>query len=65
MDHMDDTSDAPIHRIVIRVVVPPDASAVLPLPDIKRRLERDGLVVVGMGSGLEDERAPSDPSILV
>ena len=61
---MDDTSDTPIHRIVIRVAVPPESSALLPLGDLKVRLEKDGLVVLGIESHREDEQAPSDPSVL-
>jgi hypothetical protein len=59
---MDDTSDTPIHRVTIRVAVPPDASAVLPLQAIKAVLETDGRVVLGMSASREDEQAPSDPS---
>lgn len=61
---MDDTSDTPIHRITIRVAVPPAVSAVLPLQDLSQHLERCGLVVLGIESHREDEAAESDPSTL-
>jgi hypothetical protein len=60
-----DTSDVPIHRITIRVAVPPNVSAVLPLRDLTRRLEEGGLVVVGVESTREGDEAPSDPSALL
>jgi hypothetical protein len=61
---IDDTADTPIHRVIIRVAVPPDASAVLPLETVKAALETDGRVVLGMSASREDEQAPSDPSEL-
>lgn len=60
----DDTSDTPIHRVIIRVAVPPNASAVLPLEAVKAVLETDGRVVLGMNASREDEQAPSDPTEL-
>lgn len=60
---MDDTSSSPTYRIVIRVVVPPDRSALL-IPDLKRHLEDAGFPVLGMTTDLEDDSAPSDPSVL-
>lgn len=61
---MDDTSDTPIHRIVIRVAVPPATSAVLPLDGLQQQLEKAGLVVLGIRASREDETAESDPSAL-
>jgi hypothetical protein len=61
---MDDTSDTPIHRIAIRVAVPPTVSAVLPLADVKRLLEETGFVVIGLSATREDDSTESDPSTL-
>jgi hypothetical protein len=61
---LDDTQDVQVHRIVVRVAVPPDASAILPLPAIRRLLEQAGVVVLGMRAKREDERSVSDPSVL-
>lgn len=61
---MYDITDAPVHRINIRVVVPPSASAVLPLQAIERVIQDRGLILLGINQRREDERAPSEPSVL-
>jgi hypothetical protein len=61
---VDDTSDAPIFRVELRVIAPPGTSALALTPAIEQPLKEAGFIVLGFTAHREHEGAPSDPSVL-
>jgi hypothetical protein len=61
---VDDTSDAPIFRVELRVIAPPGTSAIGLPPAIERPLKEAGFILLGLTAGRENEDAPSEPSVL-